>query len=259
MLINWFTIIAQIVNFLILVILLKYLLYDRIVSAMDERERKIRERLESAEKKQEEAENRKQELQAERRSLEDQRQGILAEARKEAENRRKQLLEEARSEVDKQEKQWREALQRQKDSVIRDLRRMVRNQVYAISEKALKDLADVAVGRQAARIFLDRFEQMDEDDKQAMVTALRQGDNEMTVSSSHELSDDTKAQIDKKVKEVFGNHVETQYQTDAELVCGVELSTSGRKIAWNLTHYLRGLEESAREALEKEAQESQAA
>jgi F-type H+-transporting ATPase subunit b len=83
-LINWFTIIAQIVNFLILVILLKYLLYDRIVSAMDERERKIRERLESAEKKQEEAENRKQELQAERRSLEDQRQGILAEARKEA-------------------------------------------------------------------------------------------------------------------------------------------------------------------------------
>jgi hypothetical protein len=43
-LINWFTVIAQIVNFLILVVLLKYLLYDRIIKAMDERRQRKRNR-----------------------------------------------------------------------------------------------------------------------------------------------------------------------------------------------------------------------
>ena len=55
MLINWFTVLAQIVNFLILVVLLKYLLYNRIIKAMDEREGKIQLRLKEAEAKEQAA------------------------------------------------------------------------------------------------------------------------------------------------------------------------------------------------------------
>ncbi len=40
MLIDWFTIIAQIINFLVLVALLKYFLYGRILQAMDRRRMK---------------------------------------------------------------------------------------------------------------------------------------------------------------------------------------------------------------------------
>ena len=39
--IDWFVFFAQIVNFLLLVFLLKKFLYGRIVKAMDERERKV--------------------------------------------------------------------------------------------------------------------------------------------------------------------------------------------------------------------------
>ena len=49
MLIDWFTVIAQIVNFLILMGLLKYFLYDRVIAIMDERQRKIDERLTDSE------------------------------------------------------------------------------------------------------------------------------------------------------------------------------------------------------------------
>ena len=38
--IDWFTLLAQIVNFLLLVWLLKHFLYGRVVRAMDEREAK---------------------------------------------------------------------------------------------------------------------------------------------------------------------------------------------------------------------------
>ena len=64
MLIDWFTVIAQIINFLVLVALLKRFLYGRIIKAMDQREEKIAFRLADAERKRNEAE---QEAQAYRK------------------------------------------------------------------------------------------------------------------------------------------------------------------------------------------------
>lgn len=57
MLIDWFTVVAQIINFLILVFLLKHFLYGRIINAMDQREARITSRLEEAETQRKEAEN----------------------------------------------------------------------------------------------------------------------------------------------------------------------------------------------------------
>ena len=41
MLVNWFTVFAQIVNFIILIYLLKRFLYGPIIRAMEEREKKM--------------------------------------------------------------------------------------------------------------------------------------------------------------------------------------------------------------------------
>ena len=50
MLINWFTVLAQIINFLILVFLLKRFLYKPILRAMAEREEKMADALESSQR-----------------------------------------------------------------------------------------------------------------------------------------------------------------------------------------------------------------
>jgi len=57
--INWFTVIAQIINFFILVWLLKRFLYKPILKAIDEREKKIASQLEDANAKEEKAEKEK--------------------------------------------------------------------------------------------------------------------------------------------------------------------------------------------------------
>ncbi len=49
MLIDWFTVIAQILNFLILVWLLKHFLYKPILNAIDAREKKVADELANAE------------------------------------------------------------------------------------------------------------------------------------------------------------------------------------------------------------------
>ena len=57
MIIDWYTIMFQIVNFLILVFLLRYFLYGPIIRAMDEREQTIMQREEKAAAQKLEAEN----------------------------------------------------------------------------------------------------------------------------------------------------------------------------------------------------------
>ncbi|MEZ4640979.1 MAG: hypothetical protein R2856_39490 [Caldilineaceae bacterium] len=56
MLIDWFTVIAQIINFVVLLLLLRRFLYGPIIRAMDEREHHIAEELAAAECKQQQAE-----------------------------------------------------------------------------------------------------------------------------------------------------------------------------------------------------------
>ena len=84
MLIDWFTVVAQIVNFLILVGLLKYFLYGRIIRAMDQREERIAARLAEAQQREQEAKEERQHYQARKEELEKQKGGILAQAREEA-------------------------------------------------------------------------------------------------------------------------------------------------------------------------------
>ncbi|MCF8123589.1 MAG: hypothetical protein K9K34_14360, partial [Desulfarculaceae bacterium] len=78
MLIDWFTVAAQVVNFLILVWLLKHFLYDRIIKAIDQREADIAARSEEAEAKQDAAARKESELAQRRRELEEQSGSLLA-------------------------------------------------------------------------------------------------------------------------------------------------------------------------------------
>ena len=84
MLIDWFTVAAQFVNFLILIALLKYFLFDRVVRAMEEREKRIASRMEEAERTKGDLEKERERYEEMQRSLEQEREEILSKARREA-------------------------------------------------------------------------------------------------------------------------------------------------------------------------------
>ncbi|MEI8631780.1 hypothetical protein P4S72_06080 [Vibrio sp. PP-XX7] len=62
MLIDWFTVIAQVINFLILVWLLKRFLYRPILDAIDAREKRIADELADADEKRDEAVQQREEF-----------------------------------------------------------------------------------------------------------------------------------------------------------------------------------------------------
>lgn len=251
MLIDPFTVGAQIVNFLILVGLLKYFLYGPIVSAMDKREEKIRSRLNDAERKKEEAESERSGYERKRKEMEDQREKLLEAARDEAEQRRKKLIEDAREAAEDRRRQWQEALAREKETFIRELRRMAGEEVFHISRRTFAQIADADVQKQAVSVFLDRMDGLDKEERERFLTALEKGENRARVKSGFDIDPDEQERIKNRLRSILKEEMTVSFEVDDMLILGVQLSTRGHKISWNIEDYLSDLEEKTREALNR--------
>lgn len=249
--ISWFTLIAQVVNFLILVGLLKHFLYDRILEAMDRREQNIQSRLDEAERKQEQAEEEAEKYQREREELERQREEFLSKAREEGEERRKELFQKAREEAEEQRERWRRQLGQEKASFLRELRRRAATEMHATLRQALHDLADASLERQVVRIFAQRLRDLDDERADSIKDSLRSG-HEITVQSGFDIAGEDREEIRKALGERFTADVRVTFDTAQDLVCGVELKAGGRKIAWSLESYLDELESNLNRFLEEE-------
>ncbi|MCF8062914.1 MAG: hypothetical protein K9M82_10395 [Deltaproteobacteria bacterium] len=257
MLIDWFTVAAQIVNFLILVFLLKHFLYDRILHAMDKREERIQNRLDEARSKEKEAEQETESLRRERAELEKQRDDILAEARDEAGKEKKRLVREAREQVQSMRRSWQESLDREKSAFTRELRRMAGREVYAVCRKALKDLADAEVEEQMVQVLLEHLAGLDRGERDDMAEAARTDENRITVRSTFEMPAGLKQKATREIHEHLGDDIEVKYETDEDGAPGVELRMKGRKLAWGFEDYLDDLEQEAKRVIEAEAEKDE--
>jgi F-type H+-transporting ATPase subunit b len=248
-LIDWFTVAAQIVNFLILVGLLKYFLYGRIIRAMDQREEKIAARLSEAQEREQEAADERRHFQARQAELAQQQDDILNQARQEADSERRKLLEEAREEVEAVKARWYEALEREKNTFLQDLRQRAGRQVYTITRQALADLATADLELQIVEAFCRRLQEQPPEKRRELTEILQQG-AEATIISAFVLPEEAKQKIEDILKDYLKDGAALRYQTSPEVISGIELKAPGHKVAWSLDHYLAELEAETREILE---------
>jgi F-type H+-transporting ATPase subunit b len=96
MLVDWFTVVAQALNFLILVWLMKRFLYKPILHAIDQREQRIAAELADADAKKAEAQKERDEFQHKNEEFDKQRAALLSQATDDAKAERQRLLDEAR-------------------------------------------------------------------------------------------------------------------------------------------------------------------
>src|SRR5450631_2315268 len=145
MLIDWFTVAAQVVNFLILVWLLKRFLYRPILDAIDAREKRIATELADADAKKAEAQKERDEFQRKNDEFDQQRAALLSKATDEAKAERQRLLDEARKAADAASSRRRETLKSDALNLHEALRRRTQQEVFAIARKTLSDLATTSL------------------------------------------------------------------------------------------------------------------
>jgi len=242
--IDWFTLSAQIVNFLILLALLKRFLYGPLRDVMEKREEKVTSRLEEARQKLAEADEKREAYQQKLDELNRQKDRMISEARSEVEEKRKELEQEARRQVENMQENWEESIESEKDSFFNELHHQATSNVIELLRKLVSNLASRSLEEVTIQKFIEQLRAMNKKDrKRALQSALDFGEGKMTVISSFELPEETKEEIKKVLQEVFAAELNCEFKVSSRIGFGIEMRAEGWKIGWNANIYLEDLKE----------------
>lgn len=248
MLIDWFTVAAQTVNFLILVALLRRFLYGPITRAIDERRRAIEDRLAEADRLRAEAGAEAARLRDETRRLDDEREEQLRQLRDEVQSERRRQLAEARAEIDELSARWRAAVQREKDGFLAELRTRSGEQLVQAVRGALRDLADESLESRVVTRFLDRLDALDPAQRATLVDAARRNGAHLHLQTAFPLPADQRTVVETAVARALGTGYEVRFEVTPTLVGGIELRAGGQALAWTFDEYLESLQDAVADA-----------
>lgn len=237
--IDWFTFVAQIINFLILVGLLRWLLYRPIVDAMAQRQEELSRRWNDAEQKQTEASEMIAQYESKHAEFDRQREEMMHDVRRETLEHRERLMREARDDVELKRTEWLGSLEREQAESADEIRERLAELAIHSTRHTLQQLANAELDEQVAARFVDELSTMDETRREELRALLQDQDSEVHIRSAFELSDETRDRIRDVVRSLLEFHGEIQFERSPELICGVQLDTGGYSVEWNVDDFVR--------------------
>lgn len=254
MLFDWFTVGAQTLNFLVLVWLMKRFLYKPILDAIDAREKRIALALADAALKQTAAQKERDEFQSKNENFDHQRNDLLRQAQDEAKAEQQRQLDAARQAADTLRTKKQDALTNELQSLHQDIARRSREQVFAVAQKVLTDLAGVTLEQRMGEVFVQRLHALDGTAKVGLAKALATASNTVCVRSAFGLTTAQRAAIQSALNETCARDVQIQFDTTPDLVSGIELTANGWKFAWNIADFLESLEQHVDEHIQQQSE-----
>ena len=240
--IDWFTFVAQIVNFLILVALLHHFLYKRVLRAMDERQARIQEKLDNARQKEKEAEQEAERLRRQKKNFEKEKENMFAEATEEVKHWKDKQLEQAKSETEQRKRHWQESVANEKSAFFKELRRRIVAMTCNLSRRALTEMADTNLEQQMTEVFFRKLDNLDDKESDRFQKAVDAAKGTVRVATSVDLPESLRNKLMDGLKQRFENIASVEFQTDPELAMGIQATAYDRKLAWSLDAYLAPLE-----------------
>jgi F-type H+-transporting ATPase subunit b len=253
MLIDWFTVGAQLLNFLILVWLMRRYLYQPILDAIDAREKRIAAELADADAKKAEAKKERDEFQQKNTQFEQQRDALLNQAKTAANDELQRLHDEARQKIDVLNKHWHESMLSDADATNQAISLHVQQEVFAITAKVLGSLAAVSLEQRIIEVFILRLREMEDAEKNSLKQAIETTSTAVLVRSAFNLDEQQHAAIQQALNEIFSAEINIEYKTAPDLVSGIELMVNGQKLAWNIADYMASLESSVKQLLSEKS------
>lgn len=241
--IDWFTVAAQALNFVVLVWLLKRFLYGPVLAAIDARDKRVAAELADAAAKQAQAQSERDAFARRNADFDAQREQLMAQAKAHAAQERERLLEQAHQSVGEWSAARKASLLAQAQQLDQTIRAQAQQEIFAIARKTLQELAATELDELVCAVFVRRLRALDDGQLAQLRGALRAGTEPVLVRSAFVLSPAMREEIEKAVRTLTPLPVVPQYATSPALVSGVELLCGGYKIGWNIADYLDAMAE----------------
>lgn len=259
MLIDWFTVGAQALNFLVLVWLMKRFLYQPVLRAIDAREQHLAQTLATAAAQQASAQQEREAFQQRNADFDRQRTGQLAKLQAEMAAERSRLLADTRQAADTLRNQQHRALASELQHLHQHIAQRTQQEAFALANQTLVDLADTTLQAQMVAVFARRLAELDETARQSLAQALgvaaapstaavagAQPGTTVQVRSAFELSAAEQDHIRQALAQVLAQvpgreSAPVAFSTAPEVLGGLELTANGWKLSWHLADHLAAL------------------
>ena len=290
MLIDWFTVIAQLINFIILVFLLKRFLYQPILSTMEKRQKYIESQWQEAERHREKAKQEASSYRRQRQQLNERRNALMSEAKEKAEHHRQTLVKNARDEVDQIREKWHASVRRKQRLFFDRLQQKVSEQIVEVTRKILSDLAEISLEQQVVSRFIENLQKLENSERERMDQALEQSPEPILVRSRFELGEENQDKIfDLLQQQLFPDKILTLnpeeiqdqkgedqnieaepgedeedgeekilvvFEPSSDLICGIELLAGGYELAWSFNDYLEQIQRDIYQVIQAEIRQA---
>ncbi len=247
--VNWFTVIAQVLNFLILVWLLKRYLYKPILKAIDERETKIKSQIEDAEKKEADAKKEREDFAKKNEDFEKQKKELMDKALEEVKTKRESLLDTAKKDAEELRIKIEELVKEEQEHLGEEISHRAKTEVFSIAEKMMKDLADTSLEYKIVTVFVERLKNLGDEENKKLVDAFNHSKEDILIQSAFELQPSQQTEIEAVLNKILQEKLSFQFKTDPELISGIELNANGYKVSWSISEYLSSVKKAIDEVI----------
>lgn len=253
MLIDWFTVGVQVLNFAILVILMKYFVYQPILNSIDTREKLIAATLADAAKKHRDAVKECDKFLQKINELDQQRDALLDQATNEAKVEGDRIITEAHKAADTLSAKRQDMLKVDAKNLNKAIELKTQQEVFAITRLVLSDLASSTLEERMCDLFNKRLQAMNNEDKKLFTDAFKKTTTPALIRTTFDLPEAQRCAIQNAFNKTVSAAIKFQFETAPDIISGIELTANGQKLAWDIADYLVSMGKSVEEVLEKQA------
>ena len=243
MLIDWRTVAAELINFLLLVWLLNRFLFKPTLAVVKERDEKVRGELEGAARQKEEARLEREALFLEKDAFDREKNTLLKNAISEAQSEKERLLKDAHNEYTSLRETLLAHVEEEKKRLFSELKGAIEDEAFHLAKTTLQSLSSSSLEEQMVALFVHKARQMDSDALQKLIFDISHSSYAVTFKTAFELFPASRSLLENTFQEIFGHSLVCSFEQDPALIGGIEMVTSGYSVSWSLASSLFAIRE----------------
>lgn len=246
--ISWFEIIAQIINFFIMLFILQKLLYKPVINAMETRQERISKSQIEADREMAKARELINEYNARIADIDEEKRDLLEKARISAEERRDELLSNYKKEAEAKRNIYLKEIEDEKDGFLERLSKELGENAVKIASHILSTISSKELDEEVFNSFIKEISNLE---KKTQDNKILNDQINLKLYSARDISKNEKIEIEKVLNDQINNLENISYELDENLILGFELHMDTHSIHTSIKNYLDIIEDDIINTLEK--------
>jgi len=240
---NWSTFLLEIINFLVLVWILKRFLYRPVLSVLEKRRKEIEQSLNEADNHHSLAIELEQQY---KKRLEDwalEKQQLKDTVQQEILTERTHRLEQLETELASERKKTEVVAKRHLEESLRQYQENAHEQGARFATQLLAAVASEELESRLFDLLIKIFDELDEERQMTLVNSCKKASGSITVTSAYTLAESQQQKLEQKLNTLCEQSVKINYVQDSQLIAGLRILIGASVLSINLQDELSGFVE----------------